>query len=126
MEIDRIIKKCSKVNNINNSISDPKILSNLISLSDPNDEDICVDLETLYNTVYVKENSYGSSNEYTIPPSLDDQPYDVFANRKSKREHMNDYHSDDPDYTIILLLLSSFALIVCMIIIMIYKNTGSI
>jgi hypothetical protein len=49
---------------------DQRILSNIPYIAS-NDDDICTDLQTLYNTVYSLENAYGSSDRYTVPPFLD-------------------------------------------------------
>lgn len=70
MDIDELVSRCSHATDIHRMSFDQRILSNIPYITSNND-DICTDLQTLYNTVYSVENSYGSSDRYTVHPFLD-------------------------------------------------------
>ena len=84
--MNEIINNCPYSSNINRMTFDQKILINVPYIMpddyNNNGDNSCIDIQTLYNTVYNKENSYGSSYRYMVPPYLDNTPV---INHKKKR-----------------------------------------
>lgn len=92
MDIGNVFEKCN--NNFTSQYSyNPSILAD-ISYIDNNDDDECIDIETLYNRAVAKSGknkSFGSSMGYNIPPfidTLDDDP----IMKKSRIENFGGYY----------------------------------
>lgn len=106
MDIDELVRLCPYANNIHRISYDQKIIANVPYIASNNDENICTDLETLYNTVYTVENSYGSSDRYTIPPFLDERTSN--QKYKKRREH---FEKNDNSLMYIIFFLLLFVVI---------------
>lgn len=92
-----IINKCFGNNNITRTLYDQRILMYVPYIVTGDDEDICTDIQTLYNTTYPNDNSYGTSYRYTIPPYLDGN-----IRRKEKFTDLNAISSVCPNIFTIL------------------------
>ncbi len=118
MDIDEITSRCPHAANLMRTSFDQRILSN-ISYIASNDDEFCTDLEMLYNTVYSspKENAYGSSDRYTVPPFLD-----VAKNREHFVKN-NKCDCDSLDFLNYMLPVVCFVMMVLTIIILIQRGT---
>lgn len=94
MNIDDVVNRCSSRGTISRDSYNQTILANIPYMMDSEYNDICTDLEVLYNTVYSNDSSYGSSDKYTVPPFLDD----ISGKSKRKRhEHYDLYYRNNSD-----------------------------
>ncbi len=120
MDIDDIVNRCPHATNIHRMSFDQRILVNVPYIMSGDDDEVCTDLQTLYNTVYNKENAYGSSYRYTVPPFLDN----MSGNNHRKKERFNelDNQENDPDFMDYMLPVVSFIVMVVTIIILIYRS----
>lgn len=83
MDIGSIINKCGFHDKSRISFN-PEILYNYPYLSEEND-DLCTDLETLYNFVVKRDDSYGSSYGYTQPPYKDNDQIEHYNSNTSNK-----------------------------------------
>jgi len=134
MDLQNILKKCGYDNNTDRETYDQIIISNA-SYLDPDDDDICTDIQTLFNIgIADKDNiSYGSSYQYNIPPYLDNGPDDPDIKRGKSREHFHDtkpiyiyrqppyrpYNSFFFDYALIIIF---FMIVICASVILINRR----
>jgi hypothetical protein len=99
MDINDIIKKCNFGNNIRSDSDD--LYKNRIALesayyanNDDSDENICTYIQMLYNINNGSQYSKGSSYEYTLDPTFNDNNLN---NRETTKKHFkrnsNEYFS---------------------------------
>lgn len=83
MNIEDIIKKCKFGNDSYKSTYNQSVMSNIPYIN-KNHDDICIDLQTLYNLVIKKDqtNSYGSNYKYTMPYYYNNKTNNKFIDNK--------------------------------------------
>lgn len=80
------ITKCQYGENTFETSFDQMIDINIPYFTANSGEIKCSDIETLYNTIYSNDQSYGSSGKYTISPQLDIS--DIEPTKKHSVEHL--------------------------------------
>jgi len=109
--MSNIIAQCN-YDSFPRNTSHNQIIQNNIGLIGQND-DICVDLQTLYNTIINKDNDMGSTYKYTITPYTSD-----IQNSKKKHHHREHFITDDYNKNISYDYLGLFVLFFVIILLM--------
>ena len=119
MDIDELVSRCPHATDIHRMSYDQRILMSIPYITS-NDDDDCTDLQTLYNTVYSVENSYGSSDRYTVPPFLDN-----ISRTPRKKEHyvsIDKCNCDSLDFVNYMFPIICIVMMVLAVIILLQHN----